>query len=397
MDEIVKKEDVIRALANMELCPVSPEEQGRVNSYMKLPIAEMATLGAGIASLPTALKTAAQTAEGSVGGLYRIVIPDSAVGTLVQKNGITLGNLVGPDGYTFSARARFVQVDGHTATVSASFNPMGLLMAAAMLSVERNLTAIQESQEEILSFLKEEKRSDLKGSLAHLTEEFANFKYNLENKTYINGTYGKVQDIRQQASQSIDFYRGKIQRLTVQKSLLHGTQNVQEKIQKLRDEFGNYQLSVYLYGFASFFEVMLLGNFSSDYLRSVSHSIENHSHQYRELYTECYDRLEADMQTAVQSRFLGGLASVSDTIGKTVEKIPIISKSSLDETLIESGKRLNSRKEKGTDEMVRQFTSMKSSNVQPYVNGIEAIDALYHQPVVLYFDSENLYLKKQTA
>ncbi len=397
MDEIAKKEDVIRELANIEIHPVYPEEQVSLNSYVKLPIAEMATLGTGIASLPLALKTAAQTAGGSMGGLYRIVIPDSAVGTLVQKNGITLGNLVGPDGYTFSARARFVQVNGDAAAVSAPFNPTGLLMAAALLSLERDLAAIQESQMEILSFLKEEKKSNLKGSLAHLTEEFAKYKYNLENKTYISGTYGKVQDIRQQASQNIDFYRGEIQRLTAKKGLLHGTQNVQEKIQKLLDEFGNYQLSVYLYGFASFFEVMLLRNFSSDYLHSVSSSIENHSHQYRELYTECYDRLEADMQTAVQSQLLGGLASVSDAVGKTVEKMPIISKSSLDETLIQSGKRLNRFKEKGMDETIGHFISMKDSNVQPFVKGIETIDKLCHQPTEMLFDCENLYLKGQAT
>ncbi|MCD8368415.1 MAG: hypothetical protein LUC48_10410 [Clostridiales bacterium] len=396
MGEIAKKEAIIRELANVEVRPAYLEEQVGLSSYMKMPIAELATLGAGLASLPTALGTAAQAAGNGAGDLYRIVIPDSAVGTLVQKSGVTLGNLVGADGHTFSARARFVQVDGN-AVASATFNPMGLLMATALLSVERDLAAIQERQIEILSFLKEEKKANLKGSLAYLTEEFAKYKYNLENETYIAGIYNKVQDVKQQASQNIDFYRGEIQRQAAKKDLIHGTQNVQGRMQKLLDEFGTYQLAVYLYGFASFFEVMLLRNFRSEYLHSVSSSIEGYSHQYRELYTECYNRLEGDMKTSVQSRMLGSLASISDAAGKTIEKVPIISKSYLDETLIQSSERLNRFSEKQNDEMMRQFVSMKNNNVQPFVTGVETINQLYNKPVELFFDSKNLYFKGQIA
>lgn len=57
----------------------------------------------------------------------------------------------------------------------------------------------------------------------------------------------------------------------------HWDNDVQQVKNKLKAEFDDYKLSLFLYSYASFLEVMLLENFDKDYLNSISDKIEEKS------------------------------------------------------------------------------------------------------------------------
>lgn len=157
-------------------------------------------------------------------------------------------------------------------------------------------------------------------------------------------------------------------------------------------EFHNYQLAVYTYGFSSFLGVLLLKNFDRKYLNSIVGKIEEISYQYRELYTKCYNQIEKAADTSLQKRFLDGLASISGAAGEKIAKIPVISKSQLDETLIQSKENLNLHNQKETKQIVEQFISNHDDGVNLFIENIKELDRLYNEPVQLYFDKNNLYL-----
>ena len=111
---------------------------------LSMPIAQLATLGAGVSSLIPALRTITQTTI-ETQGLYRLA--NEAVGdTLkVAKNGNFWGAFKTTEGT--SKFAQLQAVGPLTATTEAV--AAVILMAVALFSVEQQLREIKEMQEQI--------------------------------------------------------------------------------------------------------------------------------------------------------------------------------------------------------------------------------------------------------
>ena len=77
-------------------------------------------------------------------------------------------------------------------------------------------------------------------------------------------------------------YRDQIAKKLKKRTVIHSDQSVKETLKKLEAQFKDYQLALYLYSYATFLEVMLLGNFGKGYLDSVEQRITEYKWQQRE-------------------------------------------------------------------------------------------------------------------
>ena len=271
-------------------------------------------------------------------------------------------------------------------------DPTMIFMAAALANVEKKLDTIQDMQKEMIDFLVQKEKADLKGDLNFLFDVFNNYKYNWNNEMYKNSNHIKILDIRQEAEKKIAFYREQIIAKVNKKSFIHSDQTVNKQLQAVQDQFKDYQLALYLLGFSSFLEVMFLGNFDKDYLTGISEKLEKYSLNYRELYTKCYNEIEGYSSTSVQSSMLKGIAKVSTSVGKLVEKIPVISKGQADEALIAAGDKLG---ELNASKLRKQMSSLierQSNTIRPFIENIDTVNELCNKPVQLLVDKENLYI-----
>jgi len=265
-------------------------------------------------------------------------------------------------------------------------------VAVALANINMKLDSILEVQEEMLDFIVQKEKSELKRDLIFLTDVLNNYKYNWNNEKYKNGNHLKVLDIKQSSERKIDFYREMIIKSTSKKSLIRTDQDNKKQIDKIQDDFGNYQLAIYLYSFSSFLEVMLLENFDSKFLYGVTDKIENYSIKYRELYTKCYTQLEINSQNSVESFLLKGLANVNKATGQAISKIPVINKYQADETLIELGDKIKNFDKERSEKSLQKILDKQGSNVRPFIDNIKTVSKLYNEPLVLVFDQENIYL-----
>ncbi len=120
--------------------------------------------------------------------------------------------------------------------------------------------------------------------------------------------------------------------------------------------------------------------------------LDTYSLKYRELYTKCYDEIESYSSTSVQSSMLKGIAKASTSVGKLVEKIPVISKGQADEALIAAGDKLD---EINAGKVRKQMSSLiehQSNAIRPFIENIDTVNELYNKPVRLLVDKENLYI-----
>ncbi len=383
MNENGQEMELIRSMTAVEIKPETAREELSSRNYSKVPLSRITALGVGFEPLTAALQQVLSGGE-AVSGIYRVTIP---AGThLAQFNDGTgfLGAAFGAGG--IEAQARLNPLMFSPAAVGTLF------MAATLANIDKKLDAIQETQKEMLDFLKAKEKSALMGDLEFLADVFNNYKYNWNSEKYKTANHIKAMDIRQSAMHSLELYQSQIQKHMEKRSIMPSDRDVKKQLDQLIDEMQDYRLALYIYGFAYLVEVLLQENFDAQYLASIASSINDKALEYRELYTKVYTRVEERAKSTLQSKALGALSAVSRAAGKTVEKIPVISKSQLDENLINAGEVLGEHSETRTDSALGRLTEYSGDCVRPFVEQIRAIDRVYNSPMNILFDSENVYL-----
>lgn len=382
--EIARKNEIIKAMNATELAPLEVPNEMSVQSYSKIPLSRLSALGTGFEPLATAMQQITSQGE-AVSGFYKVTIPSGTQLAQFKDGTGFLGTAIGEQGIAGQARLNPLMCD-----------PTMLLVAATLATIDKKLDAIQETQQEMLDFLVQKEKSALKADLDFLMDIYNNYKYNWNSEKYKTANHAKALDIRQEAGRQIDFHREQIRKKLSKKALLHSDQDVQRTMGKVQSELEEYQLALYIYGFSCFLEVMLQENFDEAYLSAISTKIDKMSFQYRELYSLVYSQIEGLSQTSLQSRLFGGLSAMNKVTGKAIAKIPGISKSQIDETLIETGAKIKSYKESRVQTTMRRLVDRQSSCVRPFIENIDAVNRLYNEPLTLVFNHDTLYLGSES-
>jgi hypothetical protein len=380
MDEIARKNELLQSMAAVELTPAVVKNEIATQQYSKLSLSRMTALGTGLEPIVTAVQQITSNGK-AVSGYYKVTIP----------KGTSLASF--KDGTGFLGTA----LDNHGIVGQARLNPLVcnptmLLVAVTLANIDKKLDALQETQQEMLNFIVQKEKSELKGDLDFLLDVFNNYKHNWNSEKYKAANHIKVLDIRQNAGRKIDFYQEMIKKHLGKKVLLHSDQDVKKQLMQVQDELKDYQLSLYLYGFAYFLEVLLQENFDAAYLDSIAEKINTLAFQYRELYSAAYTQIEGYTKSSLQARALRGLSIANKAAGNAIAKIPVISKSQLVETLIEAGRKIGTYEEKRAESTMHQLIDRQSSCILPFIDQINTINRVYNNPMTLVFNNETLYL-----
>lgn len=378
--ETARKNELLKAMSATELAPLEVKNEVSVQTYSKIPLSRLTALGTGFEPVVSAIQQVTSHGQ-ATSGFYKVTIPkDTHLAQFKEKSGF-LGTAVGEHGIVGQAQLNPLLCD-----------PTMLLAAAALANIDKKLDAIQEVQQEMLDFLAQKEKSALKADLNFLMDIQNNYKYNWNSEKYKAANHAKVLDIRQEAARQIDFYQEQIKKQLGKKALLHSDHDVQKMLEKVQGEFKEYQLALYIYGFAYFLEVVLQENYEKAYLSAIAKRIDEMAFQYREFYSLAYSQIENLSKSSLQAHLFGGLSAINKGAGTAIAKIPCINKSQIDETLIEAGERIGAYKNRRVQTTMQQLLERQSSCVRPFIDNINAVNRLYNEPVTLIFNHDTLYL-----
>lgn len=380
MDELARRSELVKAMTASELALPVVQEELAMQTYSKVPLSRITALGTGLEPIAAAVQQVVSGGQ-AVSGYYKVTIPAGTHLASFKDGTGFLGTAMGETGIAGQARLNPLVCD-----------PTMLLVAATLANIDKKLDAIQETQQEMLDFIVQKEKSALKGDLDFLMDIYNNYKFNWNSEKYKTANHIKVLDIRQSAGRSIDFYREQIKKRISKKAFLHSDQDVKKQLAQVQDEFKDYQLAMYLYGFGYFLEILLQENFDAAYLEAISKKMEDMSFQYRELYSMAYEQIEGYTKSSLQAKFVGGLSAMNRVAGEAIAKIPVISKSQIDETLIEAGEKLGAYKERRVTTTMHRLVERQSSCVRPFIDNIDMVNRMYNQPMTLIFNEETLYL-----
>lgn len=225
---------------------------------ISMPIAQLSTLGAGVASLLPVFRKVTQTSAVASDGLYRI--PNAVIGDTLKaaKN----GNFW-PSFKESSKLAQLQKVESLQSTNSMvmPINPATMMMAVALFSIEQQLGNIAEMQKKIFSFLETEKESEIEADVETLSNIINKYKHNWDNEQFIASNHKMVIDIQRTARKHMNSYQKRVNDTIKEKKLLVLQSRIKTTLNEMIRDFKYYRLSLFAFSMSSLIEIMLSGNF----------------------------------------------------------------------------------------------------------------------------------------
>ena len=361
-------------------------------ALFSMPIAQLATLGAGVSSLIPALHTVTQTTTVNAQGLYYLANAGVGDALKVARNGNSWGALKCADGTSKMAQFQSAGPLTATSTATVPIDPATMLMAVALFSIEQKLDSIEEMQKQILTFLEVEKESEIEADVETLVSMISKFKYNWDNEHYLQSNHKMVLDLQRTARKNMLSYQKQVTEVLNSKQLVVAQMKVKSTLKDLLKKFKYYRLSLYTFSLASLLEIMLSGNFKEEYITGIKEEIESLSMTYRDLYGKCSEYLERLGNSALEANLLKGIGSASNAVGRLIGSIPKIKDGQVDEFLQDSGERLKNNAVGMERNVVKAFAEISNPGTGVFTEKMRDLILIYNHTAEICFDDKQIYL-----
>lgn len=379
LNELNGAAGALRPSVQVEQALAEIKENYQSSPLAKIPFTEIAALGGSFAGVVETMATPA--AE----GLYRCVFPKGVTGTLAMaKDGTGALGTIMNDGIV--GQARWIPVD-------KAIGPACLkaaLVAVAVLAVVKQIKDIKDGQKEIIDILERDKKSQLLADYDLLASYMDEYKFYWENEASLVVNLNQVKNIKRNAMKDLRSYIEQLEGFIDAKKNILKMQTASYKIGQILDRFVHYKLALHVFALSEYVEVMLSKNFQAEYLSKIEDEIREQAMKFRNLYTECFDKIELLKKEAVTTQAANKLADVTRTVGGLIGKIPVVKDGPVDEFLIGVGDSITEAEKKKLEKTLAFFIQYKDSGLTPIAEHIAMINELSNKPVVMLYDKKTI-------
>ena len=359
---------------------------------LSAPIAELALLGTGVASLIPALRKVTQTTTFNTQGLYQLANAGVGDTLKIAKNGNFWGAFKTADGSSKFAQLQAAEPLSTTSTAVMPIDPAIMMMAVALFALEQQLKGIEEKQKQILSFLEIEKESETEADVEILSKMITTYKHNWNNEHFIASNHKMVLDIQRTARKNMLSYKKKVAELLDSKKMIVAQAKVKSILSDLQKKFKYYRLSLYTFSMASLIEIMLSGNFKEAYISDIKTEIKKISLEYRDLFTECSMYLEKMASGSVEANVMKGIGVASKAVGKFIGSIPVVKEGQVDEFLQDGGAHLKENAQDMQKNILESFATLHNPGTGVFMEKMEDMIQIYNHTDRICFDDKKIYL-----
>lgn len=359
---------------------------------LSVPIAELALLGTGVASLIPALRKVTQTTTFNTQGLYQLANAGVGDTLKIAKNGNFWGAFKTADGSSKFAQLQAAEPLSTTSTAVMPIDPATMMMAVALFAIEQQLKGIEEKQKQILSFLEIEKESETEADVEILSKMITTYKHNWNNEHFIASNHKMVLDIQRTARKNMLSYKKKVAELLDSKKMIVAQAKVKSTLSDLQKKFKYYRLSLYTFSMASLIEIMLSGNFKKAYISEIKTEIKKFSLEYRDLFTECSMYLEKMASVSVEANVMKGIGIASKAVGKFIGSIPVVKEKQVDEFLQDGGAHLKENAQDMQKNILESLATLHNPGTGVFMDKMEDMIQIYNHTDKICFDDKKIYL-----
>ena len=395
-NEIVEKEDlennkkIDNSLIEMNNYMLSDVRKDNLsNNCNKISISEMIRISPIAIPTVNAIKTITTKNASSAGTtLYRITNLGANDSLKSMRNGNTFwGAIKRGDGSSTMAKLQEVQNNNVMA-----LDPSIMMMSIALSGIEAQLGEIKELNKKIFLFLEEDKEAEIESDLETLNRLIEEFKFNMNDGKYIANNQKLIMDIKRTAKKNMLFYRKQIKDSLTKDKLFVINTGMNTILEEIEKKLKYYRLSLYIYSFSSLVEILLIGNYQSDFLLTKSNELNELDEQYTDTFEKALKYIRKNADKSIEGNVLSGLGDAGKAIGNLAEKVKV---KNVEAWLNEKGDSLKQTGKNIKEGFSARLEEIKESNSKPFIKQIEKMDGIYNKTKEIYFDDEYIYLEEK--
>ncbi len=369
---------------NFMLANVRKEDLSK-NAYV-LSISKLSELSPITVSTANNIKNLVKENSKPTEKLYRITNLEKNDSLKALRDGKSFwGSIKKSDGS--STMAKLTEVNKKNTMI---FDPTLMMMSVALASIETELKDIKELSQKIFSFLEHDKESEIESDLEILNKSLIDFRFNLEDEKYLINNHKQVMDIKRTANKNILFYKKEIRDDLLKDKFFTTNNSMNSMINEIQKKFRYFMLSLYIYSFSTLLEILLIGNYKSEYLLLKINELKELDSEYLDMFNITLDYVKKNANKSIEGNVLSGLGNAGKAIGSLVEKAKV---KSVDNWLNQKGDNLKESAQNIKNNFVSILDEIKDTNAKTFIKQIEKVDSIYNKAKNIYFDKENIYLE----
>lgn len=363
------------------------EELDEKDKYTRVSLSELSDLGFMITQLYTTITANTPT---QTDGIYKAIIPSGThLAKLKEKAGY-ISTLIDENG--IAGQAQLIPIDEFIGK-GKSIDLTMICTMTMLMNLDQKLNEIQETQQNILSTIETQEHSQIKGNIKMLFDVISNLKYRYQDQVYKNDYKTKAIDIKQEAYQNIEKYKERISiQLNRRKGLHISSLETNKETIELVNQFQYYRLAIYMFSYSLYVETLLADNYETNVIENALMQIRQYNMEYRKLYTKTYNYLKQFAQSSLDLKAIQSLGKASKKLGKSIEKIPVISKTPVDDLLISLGNGVKSLPNDFIDRLMDKFRLYKDLNVLEFAQQFRKLEQIYNHENEFLMDHESIYI-----
>ncbi len=264
------------------------------------------------------------------------------------------------------------------------------VFSAILVVINSKLTDIIAREKAIVEFLEIDKQTALKADFLTLNTIVREYHHNFDNEKFLHSREAQVIEIRRNAEHDVLFYKELAEkRIAGFKKGVHI--EIDKALNEIQTRFKYYRLALYIYAYSSFLDVVLLENFSEEFINSIIEDIINHSTQYIDFYNETAKTVKQMAEKSGKSQAMKGASSITSAFSKLFSKMKADKQA---DKLENSSKSMAEKRESSVEDLVTRFSDNKDAGVDDVIDNLIYLKNLYNKESDVIIDSEYIYIKR---
>ena len=264
------------------------------------------------------------------------------------------------------------------------------VFSAILVVINSKLTDIIAREKAIVEFLEIDKQTALKADFLTLNTIVREYHHNFDNEKFLHSREAQVIEIRRNAEHNVLFYKELAEkRIAGFKKGVHI--EIDKALNEIQTRFKYYRLALYIYAYSSFLDVVLLENFSEEFINSIIEDITNHSTQYIDFYNETSKTVKQMAEKSGKSQAMKGASSITGAFSKLFTKMKANKQA---DKLENSSKSMAEKRESSVEDLVTRFSDNKDAGVDDVIENLIYLKNLYNKESDVIIDSEYIYIKR---
>lgn len=257
--------------------------------------------------------------------------------------------------------------------------PEILLVCGLLVSIEESLLLLNENQNKIYSFLKKDKESEIEGDLNILNNFLNEYKFNYDDNEYCKTHLNMVLEIKRSSMQKMVFYQKEVNSILEEKHKIIFSNNIKSVFENLNNNLSYYRMSLYLFAYSSFLEVLLNKNFEMDYLNEVDSTIKTQINFYNDSINKSKEYASSIGSSSIEKKVGNTFKSVTNKIGGLFSK-----KDDNKEKEPEINKVLN--------EEIEKLESLSNDGCDSFIDNIANLHFIYSESSKILINQDEIIL-----